>query len=78
MPEIAAGASAAGTSPCHDFPPADAISEAATLTALSTGMAKPMPCAPALTATLTPIISPSIFTSGPPELPGLIGARKSG
>ncbi len=29
---------------------------------------------PARTATLTPIISPSMFSSGPPELPGLIGA----
>ena len=30
--------------------------------------------APARTATLTPIISPSMFSSGPPELPGLMGA----
>ena len=30
---------------------------------------------PARTATLTPIISPSMFTNGPPELPGLMGAE---
>ena len=29
---------------------------------------------PARTATLTPIISPSMFNNGPPELPGLMGA----
>ena len=40
----------------------------------STGMAKPMPWAPARMATLTPTSSPSMLSSGPPELPGLIAA----
>src|SRR3989442_294810 len=44
------------------------------------GMAKPMPEPPATIAVLMPITSPCMFTSGPPELPGLIAAsvwRKS-
>ena len=45
---------------------------AADLMAASTGMAKPMPWAPARMATLTPISSPLMFMSGPPELPGLM------
>ena len=48
------------------------INSAATPMAMSTGIAKPMPWAPARTATLMPIISPSMFNSGPPELPGLM------
>ena len=36
------------------------------------GIAKPMPWAPARTATLMPITSPSMLRSGPPELPGLM------
>ena len=38
------------------------------------GMAKPMPEAPATIAVLIPTTSPCMFTSGPPELPGLIAA----
>ena len=38
------------------------------------GMAKPMPCPVATIAVLIPITSPLRFTSGPPELPGLIDA----
>ena len=44
------------------------------------GIAKPMPEPPATIAVLMPITSPCRFTSGPPELPGLIAAsvwRKS-
>ena len=41
---------------------------------LSTGMAKPRPWAPARMAVLMPMSSPRIFRSGPPELPGLMGA----
>ncbi len=52
--------------------PLDVQQVAATLSASSIGIAKPMPWAPARTATLTPIISPSMFSSGPPELPGLM------
>ena len=33
-----------------------------------------MPCAPMMTAVLTPITSAREFTSGPPELPGLSAA----
>ena len=46
-------------------------SSVAMVSALSIGIAKPMPWAPARTATLMPIISPSMFSSGPPELPGI-------
>ena len=38
------------------------------------GMAKPMPWPAATMAVLTPMTSPFRFTSGPPELPGLIEA----
>ena len=73
IPERDAGASGASTTPCQALPPAtEPSSVAATFMALSTGMAKPMPWAPARTATLMPIISPSMFSSGPPELPGLM------
>ncbi len=66
-------ASAAGTTPCQVLlATAEPSSVAATFITLSTGMAKPMPWAPARTATLMPIISPSMFNSGPPELPGLM------
>jgi len=41
---------------------------------LSTGMANPRPWAPARMAVLMPISSPRMFRSGPPELPGLMGA----
>ncbi len=41
---------------------------------LSAGIAKPMFCALAMMALLMPMISPSMFSSGPPELPGLIDA----
>ena len=50
----------------------------ATCAARSIGMAKPMPMEPrepsVAMAVLTPITSPLALTSGPPELPGLIGA----
>lgn len=66
-------ASGAGTTPCHALePPTEAKSVAATFRALSIGIAKPMPWAPARTATFTPITSPSMFNNGPPELPGLM------
>ena len=48
--------------------------------ARSAGIAKPIPCAPPMIAVATPIMSPWMLTTGPPELPGLIGAsicRKS-
>jgi hypothetical protein len=38
------------------------------------GIAKPMPEPPATIAVLIPITSPCMFTSGPPELPGLMAA----
>ena len=38
------------------------------------GMAKPMPSARVSTAVLIPISTPSIFSSGPPLLPGLMAA----
>jgi hypothetical protein len=69
--------SAAGsiTRPCQVRSTTRVLSNsAATCIARSTGMAKPIPAAPARTATLMPIISPSMFTSGPPELPGLMAA----
>ena len=53
-------------------PAANAIMAAADLIMASTGMAKPMPWAPARMATLTPTSSPLMFSSGPPELPGLM------
>ena len=52
-------------------------SSATTQLTLSTGMAKPIPAkAPeGLTiAALTPINRPELSNSGPPELPGLLGA----
>ena len=41
---------------------------------LSTGTANPMFCAPGTTARLTPTSSPSMFSSAPPLLPGLMEA----
>ena len=38
------------------------------------GTANPMPWASLLTAALIPTASPSVFTRGPPELPGLMAA----
>ena len=49
----------------------------ATLAAMLIGMVKPMPSLPLLPVTiaeLIPITSPFMLTSGPPELPRLIGA----
>ncbi len=49
----------------------------ATLAAMLIGIVKPMPSLPLLPDTiaeLMPITSPSMLTSGPPELPRLIGA----
>ena len=40
----------------------------------SMGIAKPMPSASVLMAKLMPTTSPSTFSSGPPLLPGLMGA----
>ncbi len=42
--------------------------------ALLMGMAKPMPSARASTAVLMPMSTPSISSSGPPLLPGLMAA----
>ena len=52
---------------------------AATLRTVSTGTAKPTPTFPwaplsVVICVFTPITSPRAFKSGPPELPGLIGA----
>ncbi len=44
---------------------------------VSAGIAKQMPCAIGMIAVFTPITSPRLLTSGPPELPGL-SARRSG
>src|SRR2546422_440670 len=49
-------------------------SSLATRSARSMGIAKPIPCPVARTAEQTPITLPSAFSSGPPELPGLIDA----
>jgi hypothetical protein len=60
-----------------------AMTSWAILIALLIGMEKPTPILPAVVpgdvpppgdaiATLTPMISPCVFTRGPPELPGLI------
>ncbi len=49
------------------------ISAATRLTS-SIGRANPIPWAPARTATLMPISSPSTLISGPPEFPGLMQA----
>ncbi len=40
----------------------------------SMGIAKPMPCAPRITRELMPMTRPSSVISGPPLLPGLMGA----
>ncbi len=48
------------------------IMSAATRSMLSTGIANPIPWAPARMATFTPISSPLTLSSGPPELPGLM------
>ena len=37
-------------------------------------MAKQMPCAGRIMAVLTPMTSPRVLTSGPPEFPGLSAA----
>ena len=67
------GPSLRDTMPCHVRSTRSTVSSAATTSStLSTGMAKPIPCAPARTATLMPTISPSMLSSGPPELPGLM------
>src|SRR6478735_6602228 len=42
--------------------------------AILPGMAKQMPWAPLMMAVLTPITSPWLLMSGPPELPGLRAA----
>ena len=42
--------------------------------ATSIGIAKPRPWAFVLTAVLMPMTWPELFTSGPPELPGLMAA----
>ena len=50
------------------------ISCAVTRLTMLAGIAKPMPWPVATMAVLIPITSPRRFTSGPPELPGLIDA----
>jgi len=58
------------------FGPAGLASIAVTLVRTSSaGIANPMPCAPPATDWLIPITRPLISMSGPPELPGLIGAE---
>ena len=47
-------------------------------TAVSIGMAKPIPSPPCAFIVFMPITSPSRFTSGPPELPTLIAASVYG
>ncbi len=51
-----------------------AISTDVTQVAVRAETAKPMPCAQGMTAVLMPTTSPRAFTSGPPELPGLMAA----
>lgn len=61
------------TSPCHVCSSLSTdISRETTSSTRSIGMANPMPCAPARTATLMPITSPLMLSSGPPLLPGLM------
>ena len=50
------------------------ISRDATNRAVLLAMAKQSPCAGRIMAVLTPITSPRVVTSGPPELPGLSAA----
>ena len=53
------------------------IRSSATRRTVETGTAKPMPMFPPLVVkieVLMPMISPEVFSSGPPELPGLIAA----
>ncbi len=50
------------------------ISHPATKCAVLLAIAKQMPCAGRMTAVFTPITSPALFRSGPPELPGLSAA----
>ena len=38
------------------------------------GIAKPSPCEPFSVAVVIPMTIPPAFRSGPPELPGLMGA----
>ena len=45
-----------------------------TRTSVLTATEKQMPCAPMMTAVLTPITSPSRLNNGPPELPRLMAA----
>ena len=61
------------TSPCQVEAIRRVLSiSAATLFTSSIGRAKPIPWAPARTATLMPISSPLMLISGPPEFPGLM------
>ena len=46
----------------------------ATNSAVLLPIAKQIPCAAAMIAVLTPITSPRVLTSGPPELPGFSAA----
>mmetsp|Transcript_11334 Transcript_11334/g.36152 ORF Transcript_11334/g.36152 Transcript_11334/m.36152 type:complete len:284 (+) Transcript_11334:582-1433(+) len=57
---------------CEIFPPAESVFIA--FSAVSMGIAKPMPAALARIAVLMPTTSPNSLSSGPPELPGLIAA----
>ena len=50
------------------------ISRPTTNCAVFAAIAKHSPCAPEMTAVLTPITSPRELTSGPPEFPGLSAA----
>ena len=50
------------------------ISEGISSRMVLEGMAKPTPCEPFTVAVVIPITIPLAFRSGPPELPGLIGA----
>src|SRR5271169_2109887 len=50
------------------------MSEPISLDTVSEGMANPSPCEPFTMAVVSPIICPLALKSGPPELPGLMGA----
>ena len=50
------------------------ISEGSSRSMVLDGMAKPTPCEPFTVAVVIPMTTPLAFRSGPPELPGFMGA----
>lgn len=58
---------------CSAYPPVVMRDEISRIMALD-GMAKPNPCEFSIMAVVMPTTWPSPFSSGPPELPGLMGA----